>query len=231
MASLIQDEFDVRQDDIDLLIDLTKKLNEMNVSGYSADYLDENEDINSLHVSQRLIDVMKSALYLLAYNQTESTMCSCLAEVYDKIDDNEVTYDELKPGIQKAVIRGLLKRYSGGGGTLVSTIDGKLSLNSPKASFDVENVFSGNIKTESIHELKNAYGINVAWNASHKNGIDITTLKDARNDLAHGNMSFSRYSSSKDLEVVIGEVNSSSSYLNAVISGFEQYVNNCEYKA
>lgn len=231
MASLIRDEFAIRQEDIDLLIELTKNLDEMNISGYNANYLDDNENIKSLHVSQRLVDVMKSALYLLAYNQTESTMSGCLAEVYDKIDDNEVGYDELKPGIQKAIVRGLLKKYSGSGNSLVNLVDGKLSLNSPRASFDIKKIFNGNIKTKSIHDLNNEYGINIVWNASHNNGRDITTLKDARNDLTHGNKSFSHYSSSKDLSVVIGEVNSSSSYLDAVITGFEQYVNNNEYKA
>lgn len=231
MTSLIRDEFTVRQEDIDLLIELTKSLDEMNTSNYNAEYLDKNEKIKEINVSQRLIDVMKSALYLLAYNQTESTMRGCLADVYDEISDKGVSYDDLKAPIQEAVIRGLLKKYNGGGPSLVSNVSGKLSLNSPRASLDIKKVFNGNIETKTIHEMKKVYGVNVVKNESNRDGADITILKKARNDLAHGNKSFSHYTSSKDLSNVITEVNSSSNYLSAVITGFEQYVNNQEYKA
>lgn len=231
MTSLIRDEFIVRQEDIDLFIELTKSLDEMNVSGYNADYLDGNDNLVQLTVSERLVDVMKSALYLLAYNQTESTMRDCLADVYDDISDNDISYDELKSPIQEAIIRGILKKFNGGGGSLLSQVDGKLSLNSPKASLDIKKVFNGNVATQTIHDLKNTYGITITANAANKNGMDITKLKNARNDLAHGNASFSNYSSSKTLPDVITEVTSSSNYLNAVISGFEQYISNQEYKA
>ncbi|EKO3439092.1 hypothetical protein QXB69_002571 [Vibrio fluvialis] len=230
MTSLIQDEFSIRQEDIDLFIELIKSLDDAKEANYSPDFLDKSDNFKEVEVNQRLIDVMKSALYLLAYNQTESTLRDCLAQVYDDISDNEISYDELQPKIQETVIKGLLKKYKDGGQSLANSIEGKLSLNSPKLSLDIKKVFNGNVETKTIHELKNIYGITVIANADNRDGKDITTLKKARNDLAHGNESFSHYSSNKELSDVINEVNRSSKYLSAVIDGFEQYIIEKKYK-
>ena len=227
MNSLIQEEFSLRQEDIDLIIELTEKLSK----GNHIEIKNSNdESVDELDYTEKTINVLKSVVYLLAYNQTESTMRGCLEQVYDDIADNEVSYDELKSDIQTAILKGLLKKFDSGV-TLKRSVQNQLSMNSPQASLEIRKVFNGNVEAQTIYDIRDTYSIPIHPRAEDRNGTDITALKKARNDLAHGNISFSEFGAEKPLQEVKDTIVRTSSYLESVIQGFDQYIADSGYKS
>ncbi|EGR3918669.1 MAE_28990/MAE_18760 family HEPN-like nuclease [Vibrio cholerae] len=227
MESLIQEEFTLRQDDIDLIIELTEKISKgKRISVHDS----SGETIEILEYGEKTVNVLKSALFLLAYNQVESTMRGCLEQLYDDITDNNIGYDELKSEIQTTILKGLLKNYQSGG-ELKKVVQNQLNLKSPSASLKIKKVFNGNIEASTIYDIRDTYSIKISPKPTDRNGVDITTLKEARNDLAHGNISFSEFGGRHPFETVKETVSRSSSYLISVIEGFQTYLDSKGYKA
>ncbi|HIF5826069.1 TPA: MAE_28990/MAE_18760 family HEPN-like nuclease [Vibrio parahaemolyticus] len=227
MNSIIQEEFDHRQDDIELIIELVKKLSK----GSTLDILnEENEDIETFDYQERLIDTLSSVICLMTYNQIESTMRGCLEALYDDISDNNISYDALKEDIQKEVLNGILKKYDTGK-SLHNSVGSALHLKAPAVSLNIRKVFNGNIDSKKVHDIKNTYGVNVLADAAFRNGVEITSFKDARNDLAHGNISFSEYGNDNPYSEVISKSTRVTGYMNSVISAFDIYIDEQKYKS
>jgi len=227
MNSIIQEEFDRRQDDIELIIDLVNLLSE----GDTIDVLMENSaEIKSYDYDSRLISTLSSVISLMTYNQIESTMRGCLESLYDDISDNEISYEELKQEIQKEVLSGLIKKYETGN-KLHSVVESDFNQRAPVASLNIRKIFNGNIDSKKVYTIRDIYGVSIANNPNHRNGVDITTFKDARNDLAHGNVSFSEYGDSNPYTDTISKSGRVSEYLRAVIYGFDDYIEQKNYKS
>lgn len=227
MDSIIQEEFDHRQDDIELIIELVEKLSE----GSTLDILnDTNSEIETFNYQDRLINTLSSVICLMTYNQIESTMRGCLEALYDDISDNQVSYEALKEDIQKEVLTGILKKYDTGK-SLHSSVGSNLHINAPAISLNIRKVFNGNIDSQKVYDIKNTYGVNVLADSAYRNGVDITSFKDARNDLAHGNISFSEYGDNNPYSDVISKSKRVTGYMNSVISAFDTYIDEQKYKS
>lgn len=217
MESIIQEEFDCRQEDIDLIIDLIMELQK-------GDFIKSNID------NDRLVNTLSSVISLMTYNQIESTMRGCLESLYDDINDKKIPYDQLKNDIQLEVFNGILKKFTTGKG-LHSAVGTNFHLMAPIISLNIRSIFNGNIDTKKIHAIKEKYAVNVDADIAYRNGMDITSFKDARNDLAHGNISFSAYGNRNPYTEVIDKSNRTSGYMKAIISAFDLYISNQDYKS
>lgn len=226
MDSIIQEEFDRRQEDIDLVINLVEKL----AQGSTLDILNVNGDIETFDYQENLISTLSSVICLMTYNQIESTMRGCLEALYDDISDNNISYEVLKEEIQREVLNGILKKYDSGK-SLHKTVGGDLHLKAPAVSLNIRKVFNGNIDSQKVYDIKNTYGVSIPQNPEHRNGIDITAFKDARNDLAHGNISFSEYGDDNPYTDIIIKSSRVSSYMKSIITAFDSYIDQQHYRS
>lgn len=220
MDSIVREEFEDRQSDIDSFIDLVKFLD--NCEGGTI-FKEESNDLEYFSVNDSLVDVLKSVIYLLSYNQVESTLRGCVEGVYDHIDDNNVGYDQLRSSIQNEVLKAF-KKSKISNQNLQNQLGSNLSLSLPKTTLDIRGIFNGNISQSKVVGIKNAYGLEISAPVEARDGTDLTTLKDARNDLAHGNDSFSDYGSRNSLADCVNISDRTSIYLNSTISAFDSYL-------
>ncbi|EGU59514.1 hypothetical protein VINI7043_09806 [Vibrio nigripulchritudo ATCC 27043] len=228
MSSLTRDEFDLRQEDIDLFNELLDALNK----GRCLDVLDERTgEICKLDYSERLIHVLNSVVYLLTYNQIEASMRGCIEELYDDITDAGVGYDDLKETIKTEILRGLLRNFESGSKLKENLPDGPLSLSAPSTSLNVRKIFNGNIKLENIREILSKYDVSTVFPSTCRDGQDIDKFKYARNNLAHGVFTFSDYGSKNTSSDIIDMSERASIYVKTVVDSFEQYTFKREYKA
>lgn len=227
MTDIVQEAFDARQSDLDALIALTTLIDK----GKTLSIKDENgNETDNLLVNDQLINVLKSVIHMVTYNQVESTVRGCIEAVYDDMDDNGIGYDKLRHDVQKEVLSGVLKGHESGK-SLHKKVGSELNLKAPKVSLNVKTVFSGNVTRDTFTKIKNSYGLKINAPDDTRDGQDLGNLKNARNDLAHGNISFSKFGAKDSLDEFVAISNRTSSYLQSAITSFDDYIDNKQYLA
>lgn len=217
---MVLDEFQDRQDDIDILVSLVNALKE----GKKLKIFDESDEVMSeIQLDEELINILKSVLYVMCYNQVESTVRGCIETVYDHFEDTCTGYDKLKVSIQKELLHGVLKTYETGD-SLHKKVGSELELMLPKASIQIRKRFNGNVSKKTMSELTRIYGISITADPK-----DLNRLKEARNELAHGNISFSKYGRKDTVSDCVLISSRISLYLSTMISCFDEYIANKYY--
>lgn len=224
MSDLVREEFNDRQADIDTFCELARLIE----NGSIIISEDQSGDLQELVVTDQLKGILRSVIQLMSYNQAEATMRGCLEAVYDHLDDNDIGYNQLNLEFQKTVLKGTLKNYESGN-NLQKKLKNKLSENLPRASFFIKKIFNGNVSKETIHEIEKNYQMNIKSPREARAGVDLNNLKDARNDLAHGNISFSKHGKMQSLSEIVDTSNRASLFLQGTISSFEDYIYNKNY--
>jgi hypothetical protein len=163
--------------------------------------------------------------FLILYNLIESTVRNSIIEIYTKIEDDELTFDELSDNLQKIWIKQTtdkLKENNFKPETLrdyvLSLAKGILQKETIKLSKDKMD-FSGNLDAGEIRKLADKIGFDKAVN-----GRNLVEIKNKRNRLAHGEQTF--YDVGKDFSV--GELNDfkkeTFSYLLDIVNNIEKFI-------
>ncbi len=163
--------------------------------------------------------------FLILYNLIESTVRNSIIEIYTKIEDDEIAFEELSENLQKIWIRQTtdkLKENNFKPETLQNYV-----LNLAKNILQKETIklandkmdFSGNLDAKEIRKLATKIGFDKVVN-----GRNLEEIKNKRNRLAHGEQTF--YDVGKDFSV--GELNDFKNetfvYLSDVINNIERFI-------
>lgn len=188
-----------------LLVDLDDRKNELEGYLKLIEFLDSstvitNEDDVEFQINNNLLKTSKGTVYIILYNLIESTMREAIVKVHEKISVAGVSFDNLRLELQKKIIQ-RAKKNNTPFATMISQFDGNISLNIHNAALKKEDLFSGNIDREEIKNVASIYGFNHETTdyQKTKNGSHLTNIKDNRNDLAHGNKTFSDVGSNKSV--------------------------------
>jgi hypothetical protein len=169
-----------------------------------------------------LINTMKSSTLLMIYNSVESTMTGLLQDVFDHLQKNAIDFNALNDTMKALVLTYTKRRNSE---KLVEKMRAS-ALTLVVACFEKNDVFSGNLDCKRIREALKELGVSSKYAYRE---IALLKVKEERNDLAHGNKSFSdcgkAYTASQlqDIHKRSGKI------LNQVIRDFEQYLNKKAY--
>lgn len=173
-----------------------------------------------------LIKTLKASGFLLLYNLVEATMRNAIEAIFDELQSQGVSYDQIRPELKKIVLKNLKKRDPD---KIFSSITA-ISIDIITAGFDKEDLFSGNLDGRKIKTTANEYGF------SHRtdfiktgDGIDLLTIKSNRNDLAHGFKSFAEVGKDKTADELLEIKNKTIRYLRQILQNIEQYLSNQDY--
>lgn len=226
MTTLVLDEFEKRQEDLDLMIGF---LGSISAGKTIKIYDGNNHEITTLELNTELISILNSLLHLMTYNQAESSIRGCIESLYDDFSDSSVKYSQLKPPIQKELLSGIIRKYQNGKSlhdALGASVDEKI----PLISLDIDKIISGNVERKTITQLSENYGLPINAPKDSRDGTELGNFKNARNDLAHGNKSFSEFGATKPLQATIDESTRVTAFLKSVIVAFGVYITNKSYK-
>ncbi len=220
----LREDFETRSQEIYDYLSLIKFLD-----GVDSEILANNNTTN-LVITSSMKKTLKGTIYILLYNLVESTMREAICYIHDDIKSKRICFDELLPSIQKEIIKRVKSEHIGLT-DIVSSIRHGISIDIPYASFNKKKLFSGNITRDEINKKSLVYGFSCQSNFEiTKHGEKLDIVKQHRNDLAHGNISFSEIGKDKtpsDLLTVCDEV---IAYLEAITSNIEEYVRHQKYK-
>ena len=177
-------------------------------------------------LDSELAKTLKANGFLLLYNLVESTMRNAIEAIFDEFKNKAISFDRLKPKIKLIVLQNLKNRSPN---KIHSTIN-QISTDIITATFEREELFSGNVDARLIKEIAEKYGFSYQTNAKDtKNGENLLVVKTNRNDLAHGIKSFEEVGRDQTINKLLEIKEEIVEYLTQILENIRDYLDNEEY--
>lgn len=150
----------------------------------------------STHEHEELLKTLKATCYLLLYNLVESTMRNAIEAIFEELRLKGASYDDCREELRREILKNFKKR------DMDKLLPKLLTLARDVVfeSFERTETFAGNLDARAIKLTAKRFGY--AEPSGTKFWM-LQTVKDVRNDLAHGVKSFAdvgRNASPSDLE-------------------------------
>jgi len=221
-------DFENRKIEIQIYFLFLEKINDTDCTRLK--FKKNNETIEE-KIPEKLREILVANAFLILYNLIESTVRNSIVEIYTKINDDDVSYENLSSNLQKIWINkkvNNLKEGNYNNETLSKSIENiaqniltKETIELSKEDIDI----SGNIDAQKIRDLAQNIGFDTS-----SNGRNLVEIKNKRNRLAHGEQTF--YDVGKDF--TFNELNrykqETFDYLLDVIEKIEIFIVAQKYK-
>lgn len=186
---------------------------------------------NLLEVDRNFIKICRANGYLIIYNLVESTMYEAVKGLYQHLEIRVNSIDSLIDKLKMLVFRGIrnstdknLNEFRNNMNVDFRTSIFQICFHSSQ----VKKMFSGNLDAKKIRSFSEEHGINLNLIEESNNGGVLLSIKDTRNDLAHGAVSFTSKGniSVEQLCKLCTEVGY---YLRSVITSIDDFLKNQQY--
>lgn len=225
----IIDEYKTRANDIDTFYSVLNFID--SVETYKGKTICDTNTGNTLLLDREAQKCLRAEAIIVLYNAIESTISNCVQLIYDAIHDDELKYFELSQPMRKMWLDFQLTPNMGieGMRNVSYRIVENLSLS--KVSFSqFPNRISGNLDMRQIINICKSLGITLGQIPNSKNTAKILLgIKNKRNDLAHGNKSFSKIGSLLTINELLEYKKGTLFFLEYVIKVFQNYVDDKKY--
>lgn len=207
-----------RIDEIDLYFNALKDLyatqpQEKKVAFYTDDFL----------------KILKANALIMIYNLVESSIMGGILEIYDALKSSGYCYKDVRKEIQDIWFSFKFNQvydknahynsYRDKAAEIINAIIQNDALIMDRKATDIR----GNLDADKIRQICKQHGITYKIDAKCKGGAVLEDVKNKRNDLAHGTMSFAecgRYYAIDDLEKVKNET---IIFLDGILHGMKKY--------
>jgi MAE_28990/MAE_18760-like HEPN len=216
-------EFNIRAKDVD---DYFIFLDSLEKQTTQLALLDTNGRYKIQSLDPELAKTLKANGFLLLYNLVESTMRNAIEAIFEEFKNKAISFDQLKPEIKLIVLQNLKNRSPK---KIYLTIN-QVSTDIITATFEREELFSGNVDARLIKEIAERYGFSYQTDfAKTKNGQNLVVIKSNRNDLAHGIKSFEEVGGDQAIEELLEMKEEVIEYLTQILENIRDYLDNEEY--
>lgn len=180
------------------------------------------ESAFSAQEHEELLKTFKATCYLLLYNLVESTMRNAIEAIFEELKSSGVGFDECREELRREILRNFKKR------DMERLLPRLLSLARDviHETFEGSESFSGNLDARTIRQTAKKFGFAAPAGSEFQL---LQTVKDLRNDLAHGVKSFAevgRNASPTDLEKARTET---VDILSKTLQNISSYLENRHY--
>jgi len=182
----VNSDFSKRKDEVNEYFSFLEKLNNENIK---LNYTKETTTEEFI-ISTKLQRIFVANTFLLLYNLVESTIRNSIVAIYNKIQDDEIIYNDLSEKIKQIWLHKNGKKFS------IYSSDNTIEVNLQNIINDIINNkiimltkddihISGNIDAQKIRKLADKIGFEESDNGRH-----LEDIKKKRNRLAHGEYTF-----------------------------------------
>ena len=217
-----RNEYQKRLHEVDLYFDTLQLLDKGTCTIKCVNILGEEE---MKEVDTELSTILKANGFLLLYNLIEATIKNSIDAVLNSIHTSTVTYRDLSDNLKKIWIKQESKSINGEKNFEKVMAIAKAILDNEILSFERDCInISGNIDAQKIREILKQFGGNEI-----SDGRDLKTIKDKRNNLAHGEFTFSEIGRDYTVRDLIDYKNETKDYLLNVLDEMQDYIGNQKY--
>lgn len=178
------------------------------------------------NLNRSLTKILRANGFLLIYNVVEYCIAGGIEAIYLDIISKEIDYHSIRSNIQREII-GNIKRNISTDDFIVQIQDIAMDIITqyPK------KIFSGNVDAQEIRDIANRYGFSYTTNARvTKNGAYLVTVKNKRNALAHGDISFQECGKEYTIQQMVEIKDEVLQYLKEILYNIEQFLLNEGYR-
>lgn len=177
-------------------------------------------------IDSDLAKTLKANGFLLLYNLVESSMTNAIEAIFDELKERKIPFDSVRTEIKKVVLQNFKNRSPDDIHTKMTDI----SIDIITAGFRRRELFSGNIDRKEINKTARKYGFSCDTNyLETKHGDNLYGVMKNRNDLAHGNKSFSEIGKSTSIEDLLKVKEEVIAYVAQILNNIENYLVAQEY--
>jgi hypothetical protein len=192
---------------------------------------------NTFYNDDRFLVILKSNTLLMIYNLVESTIMGGILEIYGVVEREGYCYQDIREEIQRIWFEYKFNEvyqknthhyaYQQKAKDIVDSI-----INSDVIKLDRRAIGNaGNLDFKIIRSICKNHGIKFSLSSEAKGGNKLYTVKNKRNNLAHGSQSFSECGGEYTLNDLNEIKNQTYIFLSDILSSMEDYYNNKLYLA
>ncbi|WP_223300648.1 MAE_28990/MAE_18760 family HEPN-like nuclease [Oscillatoria nigro-viridis] len=153
-------------------------------------------------------------------------MRNAIEAIFQEFKNKGISFDRLKPKIKVIVLQNLKNRSP----QKIHLTINQISTDIITATFEREELFSGNVDARLIKEIAEKYGFSYQTDfAKTKNGQNLVVIKRNRNDLAHGVKSFEEVGRDQTIDELLEIKKEVIEYLRQILHNIKIYLDNQEY--
>lgn len=223
----INEEFNFRKDEINQYLDFLKNLE---TGTYTI--MNKGETINT-HTT--LKTTQKSCAILLLYNVVESIVTKLLVKIHDTIKSENVGFFHLNNEIKDLTLiyfNSVINKKDDFHNA-VPFVQSLIQMLLQNSHFQVTykemekyySLYSGNLDSQKISKIVGKYGI-----IFDRKVKELQTIKDGRNKLAHGEVSFEEYGRTLTIQQLEVLKDRTFNYLENLIAHIIDYIQNKHFK-
>lgn len=186
---------------------------------------------------QELINILKSNVSLMIYNLIEYTVGNLVDTIYIKIRNEKLSYTEINDDI-KTIWRKInlksIKDPSSNHNTIIKKNEELINAIINKATIELsyrDTISGGNLDGEIIQKTFSEHGLNVTTSSKNYRPDILKNIKNYRNELAHGSVSFVEALREKSISDISGYNTITTGFLEELISEVEKYIKDGKYKS
>ncbi|QDT83064.1 MAE_28990/MAE_18760 family HEPN-like nuclease [Gimesia chilikensis] len=181
------------------------------------------------------LKVMKATVFLLIYNIVESAIRSAFGYIYDEIATAGMTNDNIRAELRKIWIGQHFKKLDDDSASartfreLVESLVEDISNNKNITLEDRYLPVSGNLDSDVIRNVCHRHGVVVRVHRNAAGGVELKTVKEQRNALAHGSMTFSECGKQYTVSDLIRIKKQSVTFVKGILGNVKDYTDNRLY--
>ncbi|MGE7469858.1 MAE_28990/MAE_18760 family HEPN-like nuclease [Bosea sp. NPDC003192] len=167
----------------------------------------------------------RAGVFLVLYNLVEATTRNTIEAIHDRIATETVPFEELSASLRREAMKRFRTRLDPEahyGATDLArafvgiALEGGISL-------------SGNVDARHIRELAEVYGFSHSAPSHTWGGSDLVTVKNNRNNLAHGRVTFEDVGRDYGIEQIRGLSLRTLGYMRAILGNVTQFLDERRY--
>ncbi|MDZ4725565.1 MAG: MAE_28990/MAE_18760 family HEPN-like nuclease [Leptospira sp.] len=184
---------------------------------------DSREPVYTPNDQSDLIRTFKASSFLLLYNLMESTVNNAIEAIFDEFLEKSISFDSCRKAIRRTILDNLKQHNVD---KILPELN-NLPIDIVTKTFIKNDIVSGNVDARKIRGIADEYGF--AHPVTERGGDDLLIVKTSRNDLAHGNKSFSEIGKDYSVDDVILKKDNIIKYLEAMLDSVAEYIRDQKY--
>lgn len=220
---ILYSHFAQRKDDVDAHFRCLGFINK--VESHKHKPVVDSTSGRELYVDLQMQCCLKAQTLMLLYNMVESTICECLNFIYDAVADDGLLYSELTDKM-RGMWNASCRRCKAPEKDLDEAAKMLLKVKFQTLAINT----SGSIDIRKIYDAFGNHGCVIPEEKRDECGSSFLTVKNKRNLLAHGNVSFSQCGSNYLYGDLVKMKDDITTFLQIVIDATKEFVEKKEYK-